>query len=783
MDASANRPGRPDPSLESQSAIPPHSRLSHLIKEEPGVRGCTWFSQYREEPLHRFASIIRLLFHIILAPITAALHILPMIAPIVNFATPFNLSNIQKKLKTPIPYNPDDEEVDLDLELSSAVLKNPPGGWVQAGQGQKHPDVYETVGFQPRWMLKVTTCGGKHADHSQVEWTKELRGGGYIALSYDMEAAFELFKDAGGETQPKPEGKARWTLGDRRRIAEQFLIEYCSATGHSELNREEYIWLDEFCISGDKQEAISDDQLREIRNVELGRLTDIFSGAQTVVVFCHKVGCDHTTSKCGWGNRLFTLSEILHAEKTQQMTREEVQVGSETKKQCHVSPIESGHSFRRRMMHEAAKVNKWHLHSILRHSTNSGADTWQMAIHALIVEAIRRDQESGFPEHNYIGKALNGLLPRRARLADLKGKDGWADLAWLLELNQGFYNTAALAAICCLPSLSNDQQDAARGWLGPPIEPKAGNERLEPLVHAFTTVELEEDRQMVALNFMGAQTIGIHPYIQRDSDALFNNNDARMAKIISTSLLFLGDVSGLVLILINSPVLRGILIRIPVLDIQRPVPVVVGFLLIYLVSIIFNLFRLWKSSQYIEHNGWVFLSEGSWGDGHRGDVAWGNDPRTKLEHLDSTLCDGLREWGDDQLVPKWDLDDSKPPDPTQKLMRGCLVDLRHGVIVRTIVSEPPNSMMVLAIHGCGITYMLLHRLGKTKGVARKVGMASLPPFTLGFTTNIGAMKVATYGDFPQQSESSSSESSSSIGSMVGRGVSRLLDRFDLRTAQ
>ncbi|EEB94394.1 hypothetical protein MPER_06797, partial [Moniliophthora perniciosa FA553] len=327
-----------------------------------------------------------------------------------------------------------------------------------------------------------------------------------------MEAAFVLFQDAGKQMlDPKPQGKAR----------------------HLSQDREEFIWLDEHCISPDTPTVIDDGWLREIRNEELGRLTDIFSGAQTVVAFCHELDCDHSTMRCRWGNRLFTLSEILHTNQTRQMTRKVARDTLGTLvKQCHVSPIESGHSFRGRMMYEAARAKKWHLHSILRHSTNSGGDTWQMAIHALIVEAIRRDRESGYLNHEYLGKGLNGLLPRRARLIDLKSKDGWADLAWLLELNQGFYNMASLAAVCCLAS--KEQPEAGSGWLGPPIEPKAGNERLEPLVHAFTVGEKDElGRPTAPLNFVGAQTIGIHPYVRRDGDALFNNEDAKRFRVIS----------------------------------------------------------------------------------------------------------------------------------------------------------------------------------------------------------------------------------------------------------
>ncbi|KAF9442757.1 hypothetical protein P691DRAFT_626878, partial [Macrolepiota fuliginosa MF-IS2] len=104
-------------------------------------------------------------------------------------------------------------------------------------------------------------------------------------------------------------------------------------------------------------------------------------------------------------------------------------------------------------------------------------------IHALVVEAIRRDEAGGFEEHRYLGKALNGLLPRRARTEDLGGKSGWADLAWLLELNQGHYNAASLAAVCGI----NFSKECAAGyrWWGNPILPMVGNERLEPEATAF----------------------------------------------------------------------------------------------------------------------------------------------------------------------------------------------------------------------------------------------------------------------------------------------------------
>ncbi|KAJ7186258.1 hypothetical protein B0H12DRAFT_966764, partial [Mycena haematopus] len=98
----------------------------------------------------------------------------------------------------------------------------------------------------------------------------------------------------------------------------------------------------------------------------------------------------------------------------------------------------------------------------------------------LPVEAIRRDEASKHVDHQHLGRALNGLLPRRARLEDLD-RGGWADLAWLLELNQAFYNAAALAAVC---SIIGDK-DESGSWLGKPIDPHPGNERLETMVTAL----------------------------------------------------------------------------------------------------------------------------------------------------------------------------------------------------------------------------------------------------------------------------------------------------------
>ena len=54
--------------------------------------------------------------------------------------------------------------------------------------------------------------------------------------------------------------------------------------------------------------------------------------------------------------------------------------------------------------------------------------------------------------------------------------------AWLLELNQGFYNAASLAAV----SSPAEAGVPTHRWMGKPTVPKEGNERLEALVSSQT---------------------------------------------------------------------------------------------------------------------------------------------------------------------------------------------------------------------------------------------------------------------------------------------------------
>ncbi|THU85671.1 hypothetical protein K435DRAFT_763995 [Dendrothele bispora CBS 962.96] len=273
----------------------------------------------------------------------------------------------------------------------------------------------------------------------------------------------------------------------------------------------------------------------------------------------------------------------------------------------------------------------------------------------------------------------------------------------------------------------------AGSWLGPPIEPKAGNERLEPLVHAFpfinrTGPRAEHREFMSVLNVVGAETIGLHPYLRRDSNALFTNKDAKKAKIISMVLLAVYYLMGAVFIALA--VFNN-------LSSQKAL-LIIGIVIVYLSSLAFSLFRLIKSTLYLERSGWVFLREEMWQDDKsKGNAAWTNDPGARLQKLDPTLH--FRRWDEDQMVPKWE-------ETVNGYKRGWLADLRTGVLVKTVVSEEPDAMMVLGIHGSGVTYMLLKRSKESNGIARRVGMASLPPFTLASTKKVGSMRIGAYED-------------------------------------
>ncbi|KAK0470086.1 uncharacterized protein EV420DRAFT_1634515 [Desarmillaria tabescens] len=641
-------------------------RPGRLFVEDPNVKAPCWFSRRNTDLFHVPAQILRILVQVILAPIY-------LLTPYVVYDQISNYTSASWAFE--LTSTPD------------AVLTTAPGGGAGA---------YAPTGSTPRWLLSVQIVDGEITGVQQVAWSEEVRNRGYTALSYPMDSAYVLFQEAGLTVEAPSTEKRRFTLRDRKRIAERLLIEYCSATRDTG-NHTEFIWLDEFCLSDITQPEDSPERSRE-----LGRLADIFRNASQVAVFCHEENCDHTSTTCIWGTRLFTIGEILHASAVIRLTRRRQQDPSRSLK-THAYR-DTARAFREQMQTKAAYDNRWHLYAIMQHSTNAGSVSWQNAIHALVVEAITRDLAgTGFEEHKFLGKALNGLLPRRARLEDLKGEDGWTDLAWLLELNQGFYNAASLAAVCSL---------GAGGWLGPPIRPLAGNERLEPIVHAFPVGMTEGMGIMTPLCVIGSKTVGLRDSLERDPLGLYNNKDMRGLKWLSLFILFLLWVIGLAMISVNWNFFVAI---------------------VWISSSVFVILEMMVGTIYLQRDGWIFLD----------DSIWGHETQQRLGMQDPKLAE-LIEWGDRQLIPNW----SPPGEKKEQRSNGTLLDLNNGVMMKVLVSDKPSvasnkpdALIALAIHGCGVTSMLVNRTEDPEDIVRKVGMCNVPPYVLAQTVRSGTLCI------------------------------------------
>ncbi|KAJ7897630.1 hypothetical protein B0H14DRAFT_2332532 [Mycena olivaceomarginata] len=349
-------------------------------------------------------------------------------------------------------------------------------------------------------------------------------------------------------------------------------------------------------------------------------------------------------------------------------------------------------------------------YAIYQHSVNSGAVPWQVAIHALVVEAIRRDEETKHLDHEKIGKALNGLLPRRARLEDL-GRGGWNDLAWLLELNQGFYNAASLASVCSIPD------DRSVSWLGKPIDPAAGNERLEPIVTAFPVSGSFRKTYIFCIPpktlTQRPSSIGLRQKpLKRDRYGLYNNEEMKGLKILAYCVVCL-------LVLVS-------LYRLFSTFFQR----LDGLILLWITSILFCVLELLVGTMYLERYGWAFLDDSRWVDNLEASLG-GQD-----NHLRTLI-----HWGDHQLIPNWE------PPPRRPCFRGKLVDLRNRVYVEAIVVSRPNAIIPLSIHGNGITCMLLDRSFDSDKAptffATKVGMCNLPSYALAQTVRTATVCITS----------------------------------------
>ena len=196
-----------------------------------------------------------------------------------------------------------------------AILDSAPGG----GSAE-----YDVSHERPSWMLEVQ-FNHQIGTYRQVEWTKDIWNQKYVALSYPYESAKVLFLENNEELPPPtptyPASKIPRPENCRQRIAKSVLLEYIAARAIVGPNRTEYSWMDEFCLS---DPCCASQTAAEQRKKELGRMAEIFRGAEVVCVFCDVEDCDHTGMTCPWGTRLFTLAEILHADRVVKMTRRKI---------------------------------------------------------------------------------------------------------------------------------------------------------------------------------------------------------------------------------------------------------------------------------------------------------------------------------------------------------------------------------------------------------------------------------------------------------------------------
>ncbi|KAJ7029530.1 hypothetical protein C8F04DRAFT_1116152 [Mycena alexandri] len=674
---------------KSFSELSSNLLVMRVFKEEAAVEGCGYFHRNPKQPLHVLGNIVRVFTILTMAPIYI---LIPRILK-QKFSNYVGAGWLVEFATTPDPV------------LTHAL---------DGGMGE-----YAVTGYNPTWVLSVKIVNGRLDSFSQTEFKKNPVG--YTALSYDIDSVALLFPENERPIRA-PRGKPPYNHPDRRKIAKKYLELYCSAKREEgNPNRTERIWLDEFCIQPQSQWEAPEKVVRPVRQQELGKLADIFSKADQVAVFCSQMECDHTGIDCSWGQRLFTFAEILHAQHVLRLTivREE--------KEFVVRLIHhAAHIFREAMQTNAALAKRWHLYAVYQHSVNAGAVPWQLAIHALVVEAIRRDEITEFPDHELLGKALNGLLPRRARLQDL-ASSGWNDLGWLLELNQGFYNAASLAAVCSIPD------DRSVSWLGKPIHPAVGNERLEPLVTAFpvsgyftavwkkkektspaTVPEKPDSKPRVPnppLTILAQKTIGLRPTpLKRDKDGLYTNEEMKGLKILAQCVVLIIMIISLYCLAAVSPN--------------------VGIGLYWLTSVLYCILELLVGTMYLERDGWAWIE----------DADWSANLERSLGKQDSHLR-SLVHWGDQQLIPKWE------PPPRRESFSAKLVDLRNKVYTEVIAVARPNAMIPLAVHGSGVTCMLLYRPWDHEDApsftGTKVGMCNIPPYALAQTIKTGTVCVTS----------------------------------------
>ncbi|PVF93330.1 hypothetical protein CPB86DRAFT_801317 [Serendipita vermifera] len=133
-----------------------------------------------------------------------------------------------------------------------------------------------------------------------------------------------------------------------------------------------------------------------------------------------------------------------------------------------------------------------------------------------------------------------------------------------------------------------------------------------------------------------------------------------------------------------------------------------------------------------------------------------NSGYTAQEYLgerDSSL-QALGSWGENQLAPEWTYDFRNwTKSERDSMKRSTLLDLELGIMadcyIRECEDKPPNALVPLAVHGCGITCLIMHHHDDRTKAAVKLGIVNLAPYILNKGMVLAALEVGAVEERPR----------------------------------
>ena len=730
------------PFKDSMDALREDFVWRRIFAEECGVISNNKLSRHREGRAHRAANAFRLFLAVVLPPIYIMMNS-EISYQIFNFLLP---GWILEKAYAP-----------------KTFLHDPTR--VRGIEG-----LYDTSRHLPRWLIKVTYRDNQDYPRARdvqcVTLADEKAPSGYTALSYSYKNAEELFYEAfphvtvnkippqpQSPTDPntiiedplltawkqrgaKSEQNEQWyKIAIRQRVARVFLDLYLD-TNHK-AGTTEYIWLDEFCLYSAENPSLED------RNDELGRMADIFSQAATVCVYCPREECTHAKPDCVWGNRLWTLSEILYTENVLTLTRKKRRDGHPWK---YTLVPRTGRDFREEMQREAELDGRWHLNAIMRHANNryipflfvSTSRRYPPMILILFEQRIY-DVATGDPRP--IGRGYNSQqekwgnqqvpregserMPSSTCTSERSQRQGRMGRSSVASGNQSRVLQSSQPR-CCMWARRNQ---SPRSWMVRTSYRTGGGKRTP------RTACYRISRQRGPL-FNG-------PEDYWSATGAPKRRGWRISQPKTSSFPGAWRSSGLWPITeISAQYLKGaiptiaIFLTVVVTMLAGPLRIspggimILAVILIWLGFAISSVLSLIGSTLYVEKTGIIMLRE---------KVLQGQTPEAYLASKDRQL-ETLEPWGDHQLAPQW-IQGGSVVDSEEVTLVDLMSRVKSKFLVRNWEGKEPNALVPIAVHGCGVTCLVLHHHDDPFEPAIKLGIVNMPPYVLVIAKSVGSMVV------------------------------------------